>query len=131
MNPKDREAFMTWHETKKESNYVFNFKEEFITYCRSDVDFLRRCCMEFRELFYNVTDIDCLERSPSPRPVISCTAPTTFSKIRLAQFRPWDIPLRRNSPCLRTNGYRIRPRSAKSTFNTHATDARNVTPGIP
>ena len=49
---------MTWHETKKESNYVFNFKEEIITYCRSDVDFLRRCCMEFCELFYNVTDID-------------------------------------------------------------------------
>ena len=58
MNPKDREAFMTWHAAKKESNYVFNFKEEIITYCRSDVDILRRCCMEFRDLFYNVTDID-------------------------------------------------------------------------
>ena len=58
MNPKDREAFMTWHATKKESNYVFNFKEEIIRYCRSHVNILRRCCMEFRELFYNVTDID-------------------------------------------------------------------------
>ena len=58
MNPKDREAFMAWHATKKESNYVFNFKEELITYCRSNVDILRRCCMEFRELLYNVTDID-------------------------------------------------------------------------
>ena len=25
MNPKDREAFMAWHATKKESNDVFNF----------------------------------------------------------------------------------------------------------
>ena len=58
MNPKDKEAFMTWHAAKKERNYVFNFKEEIITYCRSDVDILRRCCMEFRDLFYNVTDID-------------------------------------------------------------------------
>ena len=58
MNPKDREAFMAWHATKMESSYVFNFKEEITAYCRSDVDILRRCCMEFRELFYNITDID-------------------------------------------------------------------------
>ena len=58
MNPKDRETFMAWHTAKKESNYVFNFQEEIVTYCRSDVDILRRCCLEFRELFHNVTDID-------------------------------------------------------------------------
>ena len=52
MNPKDREAFMTWHASKKESNYVFNFQEEILAYCHSDVDILRRCC------FHNVTDID-------------------------------------------------------------------------
>ena len=52
--------------------------------------------------------------------------PITFPKIRLASFRPWDIPPRRNSLCLRTNGYRIRPRSAKFIFNTHATAARNA-----
>ena len=58
MNPKDKEAFMIWPASKRESNYVFNFREEIIAYCRSDVDILRRCCLEFRELFYNVTDID-------------------------------------------------------------------------
>ena len=58
MNPKDKEAFMTWHTTKKESNYVFNFQEEIVAYCRFDVDILRRCCLEFRELFHDVTDID-------------------------------------------------------------------------
>ena len=58
MNPKDTETFMAWHMTKKESNYVFNFQEEIVTYCRSDVDILRRCCLEFRELFHNVTGID-------------------------------------------------------------------------
>ena len=58
MNPKDREAFMTWHASMKESNYVFNFQEEILAYCRSDVDILLRCCLEFRELFHDVTDID-------------------------------------------------------------------------
>ena len=51
-------TFMAWHTMKKESNYVFNFQEEIVTYCRSDIDILRRCCLEFRELFHNVTDID-------------------------------------------------------------------------
>ena len=58
MNPKDRETFVAWHTMKKENHYVFNFQEEIVTYCRSDVDILRRCCLEFRKLFYNVTDID-------------------------------------------------------------------------
>ena len=42
----------------KENNYVFDFQHEILTYCRSDVDILRRCCLEFRELFRDVTDID-------------------------------------------------------------------------
>ena len=58
MSPKGRETFLAWHASKKESNYVFNFNEEILTYCRSDVDILRRCCLEFRELFHDVTDID-------------------------------------------------------------------------
>ena len=58
MSPKDREAFLAWHASKKESNYVFNFNEEILSYCRSDVDILRRCCLEFRELFHEITDID-------------------------------------------------------------------------
>ena len=38
MSPKDKETFLAWHASKKESNYVFNFNEEIITYCRSDVE---------------------------------------------------------------------------------------------
>ena len=56
MSPKDRETFLVW--SQNESNYVFNFNEEIISYCRSDVDILRRCCLESRELFHSVTNID-------------------------------------------------------------------------
>ncbi|CAB3990322.1 DNA polymerase, partial [Paramuricea clavata] len=38
--------------------------QEILSYCRSDVDILRRCCLEFRELFRHVTDIDPFEKSP-------------------------------------------------------------------
>ena len=36
MSLKDREAFLAWHASKKEGNYVFNFNEEILSYCRSD-----------------------------------------------------------------------------------------------
>ena len=49
---------MEWHNGMRNSNYVFNFQEEIVAYCRSDVDILRRCCLEFRELFHDVTEID-------------------------------------------------------------------------
>ena len=62
MSPSDREKFMKWHSNLVADNYVFNFREEILTYCRSDVDILRRCCLEFRELFRDITNIDPFER---------------------------------------------------------------------
>ena len=58
MNPSDREKFFEWHNGMRDNNYVFNFQEEIVAYCRSDVDILRRCCLEFHELFHDITEID-------------------------------------------------------------------------
>ena len=62
MSPAEKETFLRWHHELKENIYVFNFQEEILSYCRSDVDILRRCCLEFRELFRDVTDIDPFEK---------------------------------------------------------------------
>ncbi|XP_028408798.1 uncharacterized protein LOC114531373 [Dendronephthya gigantea] len=62
MKEEARNTFIKWHKEKREQNYVFNFQEEIIKYCRSDVDILRRCCMEFRELFRSITNIDPFEK---------------------------------------------------------------------
>ena len=62
MSPAEKETFLKWHRELKENNYVFNFQEEILSYCRSDVDILRRCCLEFRELFRDVTNIDPFEK---------------------------------------------------------------------
>ena len=58
MKPEARESFLTWHKEQRESDYIFCFKEEIIKYCRSDVDILRKCCMEFREMLRDITGID-------------------------------------------------------------------------
>ena len=58
MKPKVREAFHIWHKEQRNSEYIFNFNEEIIKYCRSDVDILRKCCMEFREMLRGITEID-------------------------------------------------------------------------
>jgi hypothetical protein len=62
MSPEEMEKFLEWHNGLRENNYVFDFQQEILTYCRSDVDILRRCCLEFRELFRDVTDIDPFEK---------------------------------------------------------------------
>ena len=62
MSPAEKETFLRWHRELKENNYVFNFQEEILSYCRSDVDILRRCCLEFLELFRDVTNIDPFEK---------------------------------------------------------------------
>ena len=56
MKPEAREAFLAWHKEQVENNYVFDFRNEIIKYCRSDVAILRECCMEFREMLREKTN---------------------------------------------------------------------------
>ena len=63
MKPKEREAFIAWHDEQVANNYRYDFREEIIKYCRSDVDILRKCCLLYREMFRKETDIDPFNKS--------------------------------------------------------------------
>ena len=58
MSPADREKFFAWYNDLVRKEHVFDFQAEILRYCQSDVDILRRCCLEFRELFREITDVD-------------------------------------------------------------------------
>ena len=58
MKPAEREAFIAWYQEHVENNYVFDFRKEITSYCRSDVDILAKCCMLYREMFKEETAID-------------------------------------------------------------------------
>ena len=63
MKPAEREAFITWHQEQVENNYIFDFRKEIIKYCRSDVDILAKCCLQYREMFKDITNIDPFDTS--------------------------------------------------------------------
>ena len=63
MKPAEREAFIAWHQEQVENNYVFDFRKEIIKYCRSDVDILSKCCLLYREMFKDITDIDPFDKA--------------------------------------------------------------------
>lgn len=46
MSTTGRKDFYAWYEQQRGN--VLNFREEFLAYCISDVDILRRCCAKFR-----------------------------------------------------------------------------------
>ena len=58
MKPGERDAFIAWHDEQVANNYRYDFREEIIKYCRSDVDILRKCCLLYREMFQEETGID-------------------------------------------------------------------------
>ena len=58
MKPEERDAFIAWHDEQVANNYRFDFREEIIKYCRSDVDILRKCCLLYREMLREESDID-------------------------------------------------------------------------
>ena len=63
MKPGERDAFITWYDEQVANNYRYDFREEIIKYCRSDVDILHRCCLQYREMFRKETDIDPFNKS--------------------------------------------------------------------
>ena len=63
MKPAEREAFIAWHQEQVENNYVFDFRKEIIKYCRSDVDILAKCCLLYREMFREETNIDPFDKA--------------------------------------------------------------------
>jgi hypothetical protein len=48
-------AFYTWYDQQKDK--TFNFHQEFLNYCISDVDNLRRCCSQFKSTLYTLIRI--------------------------------------------------------------------------
>ena len=58
MSPADREKFFAWYKDLVRKEHVFDFQAEILRYCQSDMDILRRCCLEFRELFREINDVD-------------------------------------------------------------------------
>tara|TARA_Y100001937_G_C7134106_1_gene339043 strand:- start:1554 stop:5369 length:3816 start_codon:yes stop_codon:yes gene_type:complete len=55
---KDRNEFIKWYDKLKAENYVWNQKQEMKEYCISDVDILRKCCIQFRQLYLDTCEID-------------------------------------------------------------------------
>ncbi|XP_049825039.1 uncharacterized protein LOC126265968 [Aethina tumida] len=51
MKPEDRHTFLNWHQ--EHQNDVFNFQEEIVAYCKSDVEILMRACLSFRSMLLN------------------------------------------------------------------------------
>ena len=89
MKPEVREAFLTWHKEQRDNGYIFNFKEEIIKYCRSDVDILRKCCMEFREMLREITAIDPFEKCLTIASTCHQVYRTNFlKKDTIAVFQP-------------------------------------------
>ncbi|XP_055336572.1 uncharacterized protein LOC129587021 [Paramacrobiotus metropolitanus] len=56
MNSKAKESFQRWYEKEKqEKNNLFDFRKEFVEYCKMDVTVLRLCCQQFRKLFQEIS----------------------------------------------------------------------------
>ena len=53
MSPEKRQQFYEWYEGEKGKHFVL--QDELLKYCISDVQILRRCCLQFRTLFKKVS----------------------------------------------------------------------------
>ena len=58
MRSNERKNFLKWYDALMQKGYIFNYKEEILQYCRSDVDILRRSIMKLRKDFIDLDEID-------------------------------------------------------------------------
>ena len=98
MTSGDCTKLYAWYSELKANNYIFNFQEEILKYCRSDVDILRRCCLEFRDLFCSVTNIDPLrEMSNNRLSMQSCISKELSSRKIYCHNSPSRLPTSRQT----------------------------------
>ncbi|XP_039294128.1 uncharacterized protein LOC120353641 [Nilaparvata lugens] len=58
MKPDARKEFLKWHTERVAEGYTFDMRRELEEYCDSDVDILRRGCLELRKQFLEIANID-------------------------------------------------------------------------
>ena len=68
MNDKKRKEFMTWYQQKVESNATFNFQEELLAYCESDVKLLKEGCLKFVREFKDIAGFNPLNLKKTSSP---------------------------------------------------------------
>ncbi|GBM31280.1 hypothetical protein AVEN_91282-1 [Araneus ventricosus] len=87
MSGATRTDFLAWYNSQE--GQQFDFQHEMLTYCRSDVDILRRCCLEFRNEFIKITDVD-----PFCYVIIASTCMATYRSKRLEKETIAMVPVR-------------------------------------
>ncbi|KAK7580532.1 hypothetical protein V9T40_001161 [Parthenolecanium corni] len=87
-----RATFLKWYEDRLAENYVFDMDRELEEYCDSDVDILRRSCLELRRQFLDVANID---------PFQYLTIPSVCMAIYRSKYLPLNtiavLPLKHDS----------------------------------
>ncbi|CAH3184361.1 unnamed protein product [Porites lobata] len=63
MDSKKREKFLTWYNQQVSSNAIFNFQEELLKYCESDVALLKEGCLKFVKEFEEIAGFNPLIQS--------------------------------------------------------------------
>jgi hypothetical protein len=61
MSISNRKAFFAWYDQQKDN--TFNYRQEFLDYCISDFDILRRCCSQFKSTLYALVAVDPFQES--------------------------------------------------------------------
>ena len=51
MSPEGKQALETWHQEQRANNIVFDFQQELLEYCKSDVRLLKQGCLTFKRMF--------------------------------------------------------------------------------
>lgn len=59
-----RSDFLDWYDQQQDK--VFNFRQELLDYCISDVDILRRACLELRKMFVETEGLDPFQYTTLP-----------------------------------------------------------------
>ena len=61
MSPARKDEFCKWHAERRAENYEFNFQEELLSYCQSDVRLLKEGCTKFAAEFQQLAGFNPFE----------------------------------------------------------------------
>ena len=109
MSPQRKEEFLRWHTEKVSSGYIFDFQDELLAYCQSDVRLLKEGCEKFQKEFKDICGFNPMKNCITIASACNTAYPRNWmpeNKIAIKPVRGWR-PTHTN-PMQHSNGWRGR-----------------------
>lgn len=128
MSPQRKEEFLRWHTEKVSSGYIFDFQDELLAYCQSDVRLLKEGCEKFQKEFKDICGFNPMKNCITIASACNTAYPRNWmpeNKIAIKPVRGWRPTHNQSHAALKWLAWEEHELSSSNSLLPRIAHARN------